>query len=162
MNIFYANSSPENWELCIKHKLVGLRRGHRLPSIEVGDLILVRVTGKNYGVQTMWLFDEAYEVGNNTFVPWEDAEYDWILKCSPLVFEFSSPFSEDFATRFKRSQKIDGLFAGRLMGSIGRLKPSEAASYLKVILVEKSTELEGKTLYQGNDYDIKDYLVTHC
>lgn len=142
MNVFYANCRYENWDACEEHKIFGLK-GKRLPDLEKGDLILLRVTshsGMPYGVKAIWRHESVEPVGSETFVPWEDGDYRWVLHCTALA-QFQEPFSEDFATSSKASQKIDSLFAGRIMGSLGALKPIEARSYLDLILEEKAEEL---------------------
>jgi len=142
MKVFFANCKYENWPSCKANKIFGLK-GKRLPDLSTGDLILLRLTGhsgKPYGVKSIWILDSVEQVRANTFVPWKDGEYNWILHCTILA-EFTQPLSEEFATSSKISQKIDSFYATRLMGSIGELKPIEAIAYLELILSEKSNEL---------------------
>src|SRR5262245_36286199 len=150
MNLFYANCKYENWEDCRKHKIFGLHS--TLPNLSPGDLILLRVTGHSgqpYGVRAVWKFDTAKPVNKDTFVPWKDGEYKWIIHYTPII-EFEKPVSEEFATSSKLSQKIDGLYATRLMGSIGELKFSEALAYLRLILeTTNKASLEQKEVTKG-------------
>lgn len=143
MSVFYANCRYENWDACVEHEIFGLR-GKRLPNIEPGDLILLRVTGHSgdpYGVKAIWRLESTEKVGRDTFVPWKDGEYHWVLHSTPLA-TFKQPFSEEFATSSKVSQKIDSLYATRIMGSIGELKSIEALAYIDCIIAEKNDELE--------------------
>lgn len=158
MNIFFANSSPENWPACKEHQIFGVKSGTGLPDLESGDLILLRVGGRGYGVRAIWKFERAEQVTGSTFVPWADAEYGWVLHCAPLISELSEPFSEAFATKRKLSTKIDGLFAARLMGSIGELSQDEAAAYLKGILSEKSAELQGDLRIDSAESTVEAFL----
>ena len=159
MKVFYANCKYENWAACETHQIFGLK-GKRLPDLEAGDLILLRVTGHTgepYGVKAIWRLETVEAVGPETLVPWTDAEYKWVLHCTPLV-EFEQPFSEDFATSSKVSQKIESLFATRIMGSIGALKPIEAISYIELIIEEKSTELKEPPSNGSEDQDTFTFL----
>jgi hypothetical protein len=158
MNFFYANCKYENWDACVKHEIFGLKQ--RLPDIDPGDLILLRVTGHTgeaYGVRSIWRLEDVSKVEADTPVPWMDGEYRWILHCTPLAY-FEKPFSEGFATSSKVSQKIAGLFATRIMGSVGALKAGEAASYLDRILAEMKPELERAMMPEG-DMDVYVYLA---
>ena len=143
MNIFYANCKHENWDACNKYHIFGVR-GRQAPNIELGDILLLRLTGHSglpYGVKALWLVERLEPVSKTTFVPWTDSQYSLVLHCKSLIV-FSSLFSEDFATSSKVSQKLNGLFATRLMGSIGELKPAEAKTYFQNLLAELGTEIE--------------------
>jgi hypothetical protein len=156
MNVFYANCKYENWDACKKHQIFGLKKAN-LPNIETGDLILLRVTGHSgqpYGVRAMWTCRTVERVEKSTFVPWTDGPYQWIVRYDSVA-ELSRPFSEEFATSSKISQKIDGLYATRLMGSMGELKQSEASAYLQGILNGFGAQLKRKA--SGNaksTYDV--------
>jgi hypothetical protein len=141
MNFFYANSRYENWEACRVNNIFGVR--NNFVDIHNGDIILLRVTGHSrnpYGVKAVWKAKAILPVRENTFVPWNDGPYKWIVKCEPLV-EFEHPFSEEFATTHKKSQKINGLYASGVMGSIGKLDAQKMLSYLAGILSERTEEL---------------------
>lgn len=160
MNVFYANCRYENWDACKANEIFGLK-GKRLPDIEPGDLILLRVTGHTgepYGVKALWRLKSIEAVGPETQVPWHDAKYSWILHCYPLL-EFATPLSEEFATSSKISQKIDSLYATRIMGSIGALKYSEAINYLELIINEKSTEINSEAASRKETPVTRSYLL---
>jgi len=55
MNVFFANSSPDNLDDCIQHDIFRIRAGYPLPTIDKGDIILLRITGKNSGVKAIWI-----------------------------------------------------------------------------------------------------------
>ena len=158
MNIFYANCKHENWQACKTHDIFGLRQ-QRLPALEAGDIILLRVTSHDnqpYGVKAIWSFDISEKVEAETFVPWTDADYNWVVHCTPII-DFEQPVSEAFMTSSKVSQKMPSLFATRLMGSIGALKPIESISYLDLIIEEKAHELTAATL-DGGEQDVLTYM----
>jgi len=150
MNIFYANCKYENWDACKTHRIFGIKK-ESLPNIEPNDLILFRITGHSgqpYGVRAIWICQSISKVTPDTFVPWHDSEYSWIIHYTPII-ELSKPFSEEFATSSKISQKLQGLYATRLMGSMGELNSIEAATYLTAILKEFEQELS-TTLNESN------------
>jgi hypothetical protein len=141
MKFFYANSKYENWNACQKHNIFGVR--NNFVNVNNGDIILLRVTGHSrnpYGVKAVWKALDILPVREDTFVPWEDGPYKWIVQCEPLV-EFEHPFSEEFATRHKKSQKIQGLYASGVMGSLGKLDAQKMLGYLTGILNERTEEL---------------------
>lgn len=159
MNVFYANCKYENWNACKENEIFGLK-GKRLPNLETGDLILLRVTGhtgEQYGVKAIWRLDDVEQVSADTFVPLTDSEYNWVLHCTSLVI-FEIPFSEEFATSSKISQKIDSLFATRIMGSIGAFKTTEAIDYLECILDEKDEELKIQIVDNDESHNLSDYI----
>ncbi len=64
MNVFYANCKYENWDACEADEIFGLK-GHRLPDLEAGDLILLRVTshsGQPYDVKAIWRLETVEPV----------------------------------------------------------------------------------------------------
>jgi predicted HNH restriction endonuclease len=141
MNFFYANSKYENWDACQKYNIFGVRKNY--VDINNGDIILLRITGHSrnpYGVKAVWKAIDILPVREDTFIPWEDGPYRWIVQCDPLV-EFEHPFSEEFATKHKKSQKVDGLYASGVMGSLGKLNDEKMLGYLKGILSERTEEL---------------------
>lgn len=141
MKFFYANSKYENWEACRQNNIFGVRKN--FVDVQNGDLILLRITGhsKNpYGVKAIWKAIDILPVTENTFVPWEDGPYNWIVRCEPIA-EFKNPFSEKFVTKHKKSQKIDNLYSSGVMGSIGKLDEQKIIGYLNGILNEKTDEL---------------------
>lgn len=141
MKFFYANSKYENWDACQKYNIFGVR--NNFVDVNNGDIILLRVTGHSrnpYGVKAVWKAIDILPVRENTFVPWNDGPYKWIVQCVPLV-EFDRPFSEEFATSHKKSQKINGLYASGVMGSIGKLDAQKMLAYLTGILNDRTEEL---------------------
>jgi hypothetical protein len=160
MKVFFANAHPKNWPMCKTHNIFGVRQNGNLPAIDPGDMILVRVTGKNYGVIAIWLYESTEKVKSDTFVPWKDAKYDWILNCKPVVDEFLPPFNEGFSTKHKSSTKINGLFASRLLGSIGLLKSDLALGYLKCILEEKYEQMNGTINFTDQSVMVNDYVLS--
>lgn len=160
MRVLVGNCRYENLEACRTYSLFGLKRP-RLPSIEVGDILLFRVTGHSgepYGVKAIWQVQAIERVTGNTSVPWRDATYSWILRCSALVW-FSEPFSEEFATSSKVSQKIQDLYAGQIVGSLVTLKPSRAIAYLNSILAEKNEELAIPSSALGRSATVGHYIL---
>jgi hypothetical protein len=153
MKFFYANSKYENWNACQKYNIFGVRKN--FVDINNGDIILLRVTGHSrnpYGVKAVWKAIDILPVKEDTFVPWEDGPYRWIVQCEPLA-EFEHPFSEEFATNRKKSQKIDGLYSAGVMGSLGKLDDQKMLGYLKGILNERTEELLSFTNEEmGNAY----------
>ena len=153
MKLFYANSKYENWDACQKFNIFGVRKN--FVDINNGDIILLRVTGhsKNpYGVKAVWKALDILPVREDTFVPWEDGPYRWIVQCEPLA-EFKNPFSEEFTTKHKKSQKIDNLYASGVMGSLGKLDDRKMFGYIKGVLSEKTDELLSFTNEEsGNAY----------
>lgn len=143
VNAFYANCKYQNWEHCKKYSIFGLKSA-RIPDIAKNDLVILRVTGhtgEKYGVKGLWLHERIEKVIPSTFVPWEDGPYEWIIHAQPIA-EFLSPLSEEFATTSKVSQKIDSLFATRIMGSLGALKPIETRAYIEFILKQNESNLK--------------------
>jgi hypothetical protein len=141
MNFFYANSRYENWEACRVNNIFGIR--NNFVDVKNGDIILLRVTGHSrnpYGVKAIWKAIDISPVREDTFVPWDDGPYKWIVQCKPLI-EFEHPFSEEFATKHKKSQKIGELYASGVMGSIGKLDSQKMMGYLTGILNERTEEL---------------------
>jgi len=141
MNFFYANSKRENWYACQRYNIFGIR--NNFVDINNGDIILLRITGhlKNpYGVKAVWKALNILPVREDTFVPWEDGPYKWIVQCQPIC-EFENPLSEEFATNHKKSKKIEKLFAASVMGSLGKLDDLKALGYLRCILNERTEEL---------------------
>ena len=140
MNSFIVNCGPDNWEACNKETIFGLRKGNKLPLLSKGDLILFRISGRDYGVKALWYFESAEEVLDQNTVPWTDAEYDWILRCKEIV-TFRDRFSEVFRTSSKKSSKIPELFASGIQKSINTLKNPQLKGYISNILRECSSEL---------------------
>ena len=141
MNFFYANSKYENWEACQKHNIFGVRKN--FVDINNGDIILLRIIGHSrnpYGVKAVWKALDILAVREDTFVPWEDGPYKWIVQCEPIA-EFEHPFSEEFATNRKKSQKIENLYASGVMGSLGKLDNQKMFGYIKGILNDRTKEL---------------------
>jgi hypothetical protein len=160
MKVLVGNCRYENLEACRTHSLFGLKRG-RLPSIEVGDILLFRVTGHSgepYGVKAIWQIHAIERVTDNSPIPWKDATYSWLLRCAALVW-FLEPFSEEFATSSKVSQKIQDLYAGQIVGSLVTLKPSRAITYLNAILAEKGDELAIETNALGRSASVRDFIL---
>lgn len=162
MNFFYANSKYENWDACQKYNIFGVRKN--FVDINNGDIILLRVTGHSrnpYGVKAIWKAIDILPVRDDTFIPWEDGPYKWIVQCEPLA-EFEHPFGEEFATKHKKSQKIDGLYASGVMGSLGKLDNQKFLGYLTGILNERTEELLSFTNErEGNAYKtLKNILDT--
>jgi hypothetical protein len=155
MKVIIANMHPENWDTCKEGRITGLRKGAWRFKFDPGDVFLMRVTGKDYGVRGIWAFESEEPVVDKSNVPWTDAEYDLILHFSPLILEFKEEFSEEFAGASKYSEKVK-INASRLFGSVVRLAESEAITYLKVLMNEKKEELKVKANYQGKEVVIYD------
>jgi hypothetical protein len=154
---FVVNCRPHNWEACDRETIFGLKIGIGLPSLRKGDIILFRISGTNYGVKAIWYFEEAVSVGQSTVVPWSDSQYDWIIKCKPIV-KLSRVFSEDFQTSSKKSTKISDLYAGGIIRSIVSLKPRQTRDYIQHILKEFQNELSVTFDYLGEEKVVKEFL----
>lgn len=149
MTFFYANSKYDNWEACRENNIFGIRGS--FVDVKNDDIIFLRITGHGghqYGVKAIWKALSLVHVDEETFVPWADGPYNWIVKCE-LIVEFAHPFSEEFATTSKKSQKIDGLYASKVMGSLGKLDSQKARSYLNGILQERGEGLRTKVNLNG-------------
>jgi len=59
--LFVVNCSPDNWDICQKHEIFGLKIIN-LPPLEKGDLIFVRQTGKYNGIIALWYFEKAVPI----------------------------------------------------------------------------------------------------
>ena len=116
MKVIIANMRPYNWDICKESVITGLRKGSWRFPFESGDIFLMRVTGKDYGVRGIWAFESAENVTDQSRVPWTDAEYDMIIHFSPLILEFKEEFSEEFTGVSKYSDKVK-FNASRLFGS---------------------------------------------
>ena len=147
-NIFVININPENWEPCLQGHIFGLRTDARHPSFTEGDIFLVRRTGREYGVMSVWLFSREEWVTDLAMVPWTDAEYRWLLWFEPLV-DFQTPVSEEFSGVSKFSEKLQ-INAMRLAGSVVQLSAAEITRYLVLILAEKAEECSTEIVY-GNE-----------
>ena len=157
INGFIVNCRPHNWEACDRNHIFGLKEGTGLPALQKGDIILFRISGPDYGVKAIWYFVESEQVGQQTVVPWSDANYEWIIKCRPIV-KLSKVFSEDFRTSYKKSTKISDLYAGGIVRSIVSLKPRQIRDYIQHILKEFQGELNGTFDYQGEKKVVKEFL----
>lgn len=157
VEVFVANCKPHNWDACKRETIFGLKLGRNLPPLKPGDIILLRVTGPNYGVKAIWYFEQAIKVDGNVNVPWTDAQYGWILKCRPII-ELPQSFSEDFQTSSKLSTKIPNFPAGRILPSIIHLKNSETRAYLECILREFENNLQTTFDYLGERKTVEDLL----
>ena len=153
LKVFVINIQPRNWETCRERSIFGLRKGTFHPHFERGDLFLVRVTGKEYGVRAIWVFEKENPVKDPSEVPWDDAEYDHILQFRSLE-EFAVPFSEEFQGPSKWSEKI-GMNSIRFPRSVFQLSPSETKRYLCSIEGEKGKELEEVVDYLGQNISLR-------
>ena len=107
------NINPENWELCVNgpeddaihgenagHPWFGIRENGRgdPDELETGDLLLIRRTSgrKPFGVMGIWEFHSSKPVNSQDEVPWEDAEYAYVLYCRALQREFDEVYTENF------------------------------------------------------------------
>lgn len=156
--VFVINIQPHNWKICREKSIFGLRKGTFHPHFERGDLFLVRVTGKEYGVRAIWLFEKENPVKDPSEVPWNDAEYDHLLQLRPLV-EFALPFSEEFQGSSKWSEKIR-MNSIRFPRSVFQLAPSETKRYLSSIEAEKGKELEQIVSYLGQNISLRNLFLT--
>lgn len=159
VNIFVLNIKRDNWHLCVKHKIFGIRVGSPTPAINPGDILLARIlkNGTNeYGVKGIWSFREYEEVSSETFVPWKDAKYSTLIHFEPLILELKGIFSEQF--KGKESKKIRGLSQIRLNASVVSLKPLEAQDYLQGLVSELGDELEINVNYNGRKVNLKTLL----
>lgn len=152
--LFVANCRPHNWSICERDTIFGLKLGRRLPGLEKGDVILVRLSAggdpkADYGVKAIWYFDEAKQVTNTVSAPWTDGHYGWILKCRPIL-TLPKLFSEDFETASKRSVKIPSLTSGSMCTSLVPLKSVQARGYLQNLIAEFPKEMQGAFDYFGD------------
>jgi len=159
VNVFLVNIKPYNWDECRKRAIFGLRKGAFHPEFKEGDIFLIRLSGTkpNYGVKAIWYFKSERTVEDPSDVPWDDAEYVWILYCSVLIEEFEDFFMENFEGKSKYSEKIK-LNAGRLIGAIIQLRPKEIVNYLSPFLSEKSNELKVSAEYLGKSINVYNLL----
>lgn len=153
MNIFLANSKEHNWDLCVAHKMFGVKETkikRKLPDIHPGDMILMRVSGtKNNGVKSIWLFKKVNKVNPTTFVPWKDAKYEWVMECEPIV-TFHSLFKEDFHGYGSYSSKIKEFPSSRIQPSLIQLKVNEYRGYFENILKEYNINLNVNFEHNGD------------
>jgi hypothetical protein len=150
--VFVINIKPHNWESCKEDTIYGIRSDAPTPFSEgrwkLGDVCLVRVTGRDYGVRAIWYFLSEAPVKSTQEVPWNDANYKWKIQLKPLV-EFKSSFSEEFEGVSKYSEKIK-MNSIRLVQSVIKLTPSETKDYIQPLLKEKHSELETEADYLGS------------
>jgi hypothetical protein len=159
MNVFVANCQEHNWDACVRGTLFGLKEGRALLPAEPGDVILMRVTGGSVetGVKALWYLDETVQVTQSTSVPWSDAAYGWLLRCSPILM-LPRAFDETFRGPGKRSTKIPEFPAARIQPSMIHLKNFEAEAYLRNILQEFSDSLHLKFAYRGEERHVDEFL----
>lgn len=155
-NVFVININPENWESCDEDNIFGLREHAHHPRLKVGDIFLVRRTGRDYGVMGIWSFSKEKEVISQDEVPWRDAKYRWLLRLEPLI-DFQNPVSEEFTGLSKFSEKVQ-INAMRLAGSVIELTPTEIENYFQSILTEKAVECATEVVYQGEKRKVAEIL----
>lgn len=158
LRVFVANTAPENWEACVKYSIFGLRPNDPYPSdLYPGDIILLRISGKPYGVAAIWSLEQVTKVDKDVFIPWADGPYEWVLKCTPIV-QLPRLFSEDFTTSSQLSSKIPNYPATRIQLSITLLKNWEARKYLELILHEFENELTQAISLNGQTKRVDEFL----
>lgn len=146
-NVYLINIHPDNWDSCIKDHRFGIRFDARRPDFNLGDIFIVRRTGKEYGVMGIWKLIKEKAVNNQEEVPWEDDEYKSQQWFEPIV-DFKTAMSEDFQGTSKYSDKIQ-IPAMRIVGSVVTLNNEEINRYLDKIIEEKLTELSIEREYNG-------------
>lgn len=158
MNFFVTNCQQHNWEACARESVFGIKEGRSLPPLEVGDLLLMRITGSaENGVKALWYFQKAVQVNSSVKVPWNDAPYGWILHCKQIL-TLPRLFKEGFAGVGSRSTKIPDFPASRIQPSIIHLKNFEAQAYIANILKEFELNLHVKFEYSENAIFLDDLL----
>lgn len=154
---FVANCKPHNWDACERDTIFGLKLGRTLPPLQQGDLILLRITGPDYGVRAIWYFDQAVQVNSGVRVPWTDGQYGWILRCKPII-KLPRLFDEDFRTSSKLSSKIPDFPATRIQPSIIHLKHFEIQAYIQHLLQEFESDLHVTFDYLGSTKSVDGFL----
>jgi len=155
-NVFLINIHPENWDECIKDHRFGIRVDTRRPQFSAGDIFLVRLTGKDYGVMGVWKLLREEDVTSQEEIPWEDYDYKWQQWFDPIV-DFKTPMSEEFQGTSKYSEKLQ-ISAMRIVGSVVTLRDSDIVRYVGRILEEKSADLNVAIEYDGIEAIAADIL----
>lgn len=158
VKIYVTNCQRQNWDVCEQKNIFGLKKaGKVFRSLSKGDIILMRMSGRPYGVKAIWSFDYA-EANETNQSAWTDGErYRWILHCHPIV-TLPQLFSENFKTTHIESTKMPGLFIQRIRPSIIKLEPNEAIAYLKNILGEFGYAMTQPFTYFGDSFLVEGFL----
>jgi len=156
-SLFVLNINPEKWEECFKDHRFEIRVDSQRPKCNMGDIFLVRRTGKDYGVMGIWVFKEERFVTEQGGVYWDSSDHGWRQWFDPIV-DFNTPVSEEFSGKTKFSSKIQ-MAAARLVGSTVGIYGPEVTRYLGMILREKVEECSAMVVYQGQKRRIADILL---
>ena len=157
MDAFLVNCKPGNWDICNKYTIFGLKDTNTLPPLTKGDLILLRITGSNYGLKALWYFEYAKKVGNQKDVQLTDEDYTWIINCKKIL-TLSNRFNEEFQTSSKKSSKITDLYAGGIQKTVVEIKKPQLRDYIFHIFKEFYDELNVNCNYMHEDVNVKELL----
>jgi hypothetical protein len=157
MDAFLVNCKPENWDICNKYTIFGLKDTSNFPPLTKGDLILLRISGTNYGLKAVWYFEYAKKVVNQKNIQLNDEDYTWIINCKKIL-TLSKRFSEEFQTSSKKSSKITDLYAGGIQKTVVDIKKPQLRDYIFHIFKEFSDELNVNCNYLGEDVNVKELL----
>ena len=157
MDAFILNCKPGNWAICDKHTIFGIKETNGLPPISKGDLILLRISGPNYGLKALWYFDYAKKVVNRKNIELSDDNYAWILNCKKIL-TLKERFSEEFQTSSKKSSKITDLYAGGIQRTAVAVKKPQLRDYIFHILKEFKNELNDNINYLGEEINVNELL----
>ncbi|MEJ2614395.1 MAG: hypothetical protein P8Z35_05530 [Ignavibacteriaceae bacterium] len=156
MDSFLVNCKPGNWDICNKYTIFGLK-DTSLPPLTKGDLILLRITGSNYGLKALWYFEYAKKVVNQKNIQLTDEDYSWIINCKKIL-TLSNRLSEEFQTSSKKSSKISDLYAGGIQKTVVDIKKPQLRDYIFHIFKEFNDELNVNCNYLGEDVNVKEIL----
>ena len=161
-DLYIINIQPDHWETCRKESIYGMKRGAPTPFAQgrwkTGDICLVRVSGRNYGVRAIWYVESEKPVESREEVPWTDADYEWLIQLRPLV-ELAEPFSEEFEGKSKYSEKVQ-INSIRIVQSVVKLTPMEVRNYLEPLMKEKRAELAIEARYLDSKTRVNFLLTT--
>jgi len=161
-DLYIINIQPDHWETCRKESIYGMKRGAPTPFAQgrwkTGDICLVRVSGRNYGVRAIWCVESEKPVKSREEVPWTDADYEWLIQLRPLV-ELAEPFSEEFEGKSKYSEKVQ-INSIRIVQSVVKLTPTEIENYLEPLMKEKTAELAIEAKYLDSKTRVDLLLAT--
>ena len=157
MEAFIVNCKPGNWEICNKYTIFGLKDANSFPPVSKGDLILLRISGPNYGLKALWYYEYAKKVVNQKNIKLSDDNYAWILNCKKIC-TLTKRFSEEFETSSKKSSKIADLYAGGIQKTVVSIKKPQLRDYIFYILKEFEDELDVTTSYLGEEVNVTELL----
>ena len=98
------------------------------------DLVLARVKGE--GINGIWEYHDRAKVNSQSVVPWNDAQYEWVLYCRPLHREFSNTYKEHF---------LSGPQFGAIGTAASNLTLDYKEKYLKNILNDVTLNSSAKS-----------------